>query len=80
MATKGPKIICTRCHQDVRMYSLQENDGTFVGCECPEARFSMDMVPYDLRIGDLPKQWEVYEQPEMYSAYDPGPNEQLSNL
>lgn len=54
-------IVCTECHTSPRLKSLRKNSGTVVGCSCDAARYSMDSVPYELSIHDLPDAWVVVE-------------------
>ena len=55
------EIICTECHTAPRLLSLRKNSGTVVGCSCDGPRFSMDSVPYELSIHDMPDEWVVAE-------------------
>jgi len=59
MATSD--IVCVECETCPRLLSLHKNSGTVVGCDCDDVRHSMDSVPYELSIHDLPESWVVVE-------------------
>lgn len=50
-------IICTECNTNPRLKRLNKNNGTCVGCDCDGVKYSMDMVPYEYTIHDLPETW-----------------------
>lgn len=81
MATKGPRLVCTVCGEPPAVYSLIENDGTIVDCECdPEYKcISQDAMPYEIGVSDLPDRW-VVEGSEDDDRPDPGPNETLTEM
>lgn len=54
-------IICTECNTKPRLKSLDKNGGTCVGCDCEGVKHSMDMVPYEYTVHDLPEKWVVDE-------------------
>lgn len=54
-------IVCAECETCPRLKSLDKNHGTCVGCDCEGVKYSMDMVPYEYSIGDLPERWVVIE-------------------
>lgn len=54
-------IICTECNTKPRLQSLDKNSGTCVGCDCDGAKYSMDMVPYEYTVHDLPDGWEIVD-------------------
>lgn len=57
MASRGPKIVCEGCGQDVRLYSLVENDGIVIGCGCEDVRHSVDAMPYEMGVSHLNDDW-----------------------
>jgi len=57
MASRGPKIVCESCGQDVRLFSLVENDGIVIGCGCNDVRHSVDAMAYELGVTDLNDDW-----------------------
>ena len=58
-------IICTKCNTKPRLKSLDKNSGTCVGCDCDGAKYSMDMVPYEYTVDDLPDSWQVADGDEI---------------
>lgn len=61
MASRGPKLVCEECGEDVRLYSLVENDGMFIGCGCNDVKHSEDSMPYELGVSDTSDDWIVAE-------------------
>ena len=59
--TGTSEIVCTECKTVPRLKSLRKNSGTCVGCSCDGVRYSLDSVPYELGIHDLPEEWIVVE-------------------
>jgi len=59
MATRGPHLTCTACGEDVRLYSLVENDGVIIGCGCEDVRHSHDAMAYDMGVRHTSSDWEV---------------------
>jgi len=57
----GSDIVCVECKTCPRLLSLKKNSGTYLGCNCDDVQHSMDMVPYELTIHDLPDSWVVVE-------------------
>lgn len=55
------EIICVDCETSPRLKSLDKNHGTQTMCDCPDPAKSMDAVPYELGVNDLPDSWEVIE-------------------
>lgn len=55
------EIVCRDCMTAPRLKSLNKNDGTQTMCDCDDVRKSMDAVPYELRVQDLPEEWVVVE-------------------
>lgn len=59
---RGTKdIVCTDCGTCPRLKSLNKNDGTQTMCDCDDIKKSMDSVPYELGVSDLPESWVVVE-------------------
>lgn len=59
--TETHPIVCSRCDHPPALVALDKNDGTVVGCDCEGAKYTMDAVPYELRVQDMPDAWEVRE-------------------
>ena len=59
--TETHAIVCSRCDAAPSLVALDKNDGTEVSCECDGVRYSMDSVPYELTVHDIPDEWEVLE-------------------
>lgn len=59
--TENKDIVCTECETSPRLKSLKKNSGTFVGCDCGDVKHSMDMVPYEYSVHDLPESWVVID-------------------
>jgi ribosomal protein S27AE len=55
------EIVCVECGTAPRLKSLNKNDGTQTMCDCDDIKKSMDSVPYELRVDDLPDDWVVIE-------------------
>lgn len=55
------EIVCTDCLTAPRLKSLNKNDGTQTMCDCDDVKKSMDSVPYELGVSDLPDAWVVIE-------------------
>lgn len=59
---RGTKdIVCTDCKTSPRLKSLNKNSGTVVGCDCDDVKHSMDTVPYEYSVNDLPESWVVID-------------------
>jgi hypothetical protein len=59
MATRGPKLICVACGEDVRLYSLVENDGLTIECGCDDVAHSEDSMPYEMGVQHTNDDWQV---------------------
>lgn len=59
--TETHEIVCTECETSPRLLSLDKNSGTVVGCDCDDARHSLDSVPYEFSINDMVESWVVVE-------------------
>lgn len=59
MASRGPKIVCEACGEDVRLYSLNENPGLTIGCGCEDVKHSEDTMPYELAVHHLSDDWVI---------------------
>jgi hypothetical protein len=55
------EIVCAECETSPRLKSLDKNDGTQLMCNCDDVGKSMDAVPYELRVADLPGDWIVMD-------------------
>lgn len=55
------EIVCVGCETSPRLKSLDKNAGTQTMCDCDDVRKSMDSVPYELAVADLPDDWVVIE-------------------
>jgi len=55
------EVVCTECLTAPRLKSLNKNAGTQTMCDCDDVKKSMDSVPYELRVDDLPGDWVVIE-------------------
>lgn len=55
------EIVCVTCETSPRLKSLDKNGGTQTMCDCDDVRKSMDSVPYELGVRDLPEDWVVIE-------------------
>jgi len=55
------EIVCTKCLTAPRLKSLNKNAGTQTMCDCDDVKKSMDAVPYELAVDDLPDDWVVVE-------------------
>ena len=53
------EIVCQDCGTAPRLKSLNKNRGTQTMCDCDDAGKSLDAVPYELGVPDLPDAWEV---------------------
>lgn len=62
MATRNDKIVCTNCGEDVRLYSLVENDGVVIGCGCRDVKHSVDAMPYEMGVSHLSDDWEPHSE------------------
>jgi hypothetical protein len=54
-------IVCTECLTAPRLKSLDKNSGTQTVCDCDDVRKSLDSVPYELSVNDLPDDWVVVD-------------------
>lgn len=52
-------IECTDCGTAPRLKSLDKNRGTQLMCDCDGPGKSLDAVPYELGVPELPDAWEV---------------------
>lgn len=59
--TGTSEIVCVECETAPRLKSLDKNDGTQTMCDCDDVKKSMDMVPYELAVDDLPDDWVVVD-------------------
>lgn len=59
MATRGAKLVCDACGEDVRLYSLVENDGMVIGCGCEDVRHSEDAMAYEMEVQHTSDDWRV---------------------
>lgn len=64
MATRGPKLVCDACGEDVRLYSLVENDGMVIGCACEDVRHSEDAMAYEMGVQHTSDDWRVAHEEE----------------
>jgi hypothetical protein len=55
------EIVCVECHTAPRLKSLNKNAGTQTECDCGDVKHSMDSVPYELGVDDLPDSWVVID-------------------
>lgn len=58
-------IRCTNCREHVRLAGLhmgEYTDGVIIACECT----SIDSVPYELGEPELPTEWEVVHDAELW--------------
>jgi hypothetical protein len=64
MASRGPKLVCDACGEDVRLYSLVENGGMVIGCGCEDVRHSEDALPYEMGVQHTIDDWRVAHEEE----------------
>lgn len=55
------EIVCVDCETAPRLKSLDKNHGTQTMCDCDGPGKSMDAVPYELGVNDLPESWVVID-------------------
>lgn len=79
MASRGPRIVCDECGEDVRLYSLIENDGMVIGCGCQDVGHSVDAMPYEMGVSHTSDDWRVAEQPDEDPDPPSGPNATLTD-
>jgi len=53
------EIECRDCGTAPRLKSLNKNRGTELMCDCGGPRKSLDAVPYELGVPELPEAWVV---------------------